>query len=142
MLRVLLYEPLNEVHLLQSQLDRVEMLRLARHVSRPKLTADHPLTKPDQIRLAPGALAPWRDLPQVLLEIEVGQLVVNEVLMFQGRSLWPSIKGTSERTCRTVSNLSLGDVRCAVSPSAGLGPTLPTQLPIDSTITLAVQTPL
>ena len=36
-LRVLLYEPLNEVHLLQSQLDRVEMLRLARHVSRPKL---------------------------------------------------------------------------------------------------------
>lgn len=62
--------------------------------------------------------------------------------MFQGRSLWPSIKGTSERTWRTVSNLSLGDVRCAVSPSAGLGPTLPTQLPIDSMITLAVQTPL
>lgn len=63
-------------------------------------------------------------------------------LMFQGRSLCPSIKGTSERTCRTVSNLSLGDARCAVSPSAGRGPTLPIQLPIDNMITLAVQTPL
>lgn len=37
MLGVLFYEPLDEVHLLQSQLDRVEMLRLARHVSGPKL---------------------------------------------------------------------------------------------------------
>jgi len=36
-LGVFFYEPLNEVHLLQSQLHRVEMLRLARHVSCPEL---------------------------------------------------------------------------------------------------------
>lgn len=49
------------------------------------LAADHPLTKPNQIRLAPGALAPRRDLPQILLEIEVGQLVVNEVSNVPGQ---------------------------------------------------------
>jgi ribosomal protein L12E/L44/L45/RPP1/RPP2 len=36
-LGILFYEPLNEVHLLQSQLHRVEMLRLAWHVSCPEL---------------------------------------------------------------------------------------------------------
>jgi len=36
-LGVFFYEPLNEVHLLQSQLDRVKMLRFAWHVSGPKL---------------------------------------------------------------------------------------------------------
>lgn len=36
-LRVFFYEPFNEVHLFQSQLNRVKMLRFTRYVSSPKL---------------------------------------------------------------------------------------------------------
>lgn len=62
--------------------------------------------------------------------------------MFQGRSLWPSMSGTSASTWRTVSRRSRVDVSDATSPSAGRGPTLPIQLPSAKKVTVAVQTPL
>lgn len=82
--------------------------------------------------------ATWR---KSLSKSNSASWLCRKLRMFHGKSLWPSIKGTSERTCRTVSNRSRGDVRSASSPSAGRGPTLPTQVPIDSIITLTVHTP-
>lgn len=43
------------------------------------LTADHALSQSDQVGLTPRALAPGRDLAQVLVKIKLRQLVVDEV---------------------------------------------------------------
>lgn len=43
------------------------------------LTADHALPQSDQVRLAPRALAPRRDLAQILIEFKVRQLTVQEL---------------------------------------------------------------
>lgn len=49
------------------------------------LSADHALPKPRQVGLAPGALAPGHDLPEVGVEVELGQLVVHEVAYVPGQ---------------------------------------------------------
>lgn len=43
------------------------------------LAADHALPQSDQIRLAPGALAPRRDLAQILVKFELRQLTVEKL---------------------------------------------------------------
>lgn len=75
-----------------------------------------------------------------LSKSKLASWLCRKFLIFQGRSLWPSINGTSDNTCRTVSRRSLVDVRDAISPSAGRGPTLPIQLPSVKVIKVAVHT--
>ena len=112
MIWILVHQPLDQVDLFQSDLNRILMLGPAGCVCCPQLSSHHTLPHPEEVRVGPFRGGPGRSILNVCGEIYFFQLVVDKLpdipwqVIVSGKNIlskrrnietlsYPSIRGTS-----------------------------------------------